>query len=136
MAISSSTMCYVAEPAFTTIQFMNYQYMYPFGSVSYRGGKEYFEKKKMRFRRDLATFYQKYVYNLYVNVKPFTEDEIIKMIDDLMENNERFSQFFNTDRATAIKILRNVNIKYLLQYAEIKDEMDKLRDVIWIYFQV
>ena len=70
---------------------MNYQYMYPFGSISYKGGKEYFEKKKMRFRRDLATFYQKYVYNLYVNVKPFTEDEIIKMIDDLMENNERFS---------------------------------------------
>ena len=70
---------------------MNYQYRYPFESVSYRGDNKYFEGKEIRFRRDLATFYQKYVYNTYVNMMSFEEDEIKKMIDDLMENNERFS---------------------------------------------
>lgn len=73
------------------------------------------------------------MYEIYEKMRPFTDEEINKLLEKL-EKNERVVKFFKKKREVAFAILKDVNVTYWIRYGKIQDEMEELKGAVWRFF--
>ena len=111
--LSAISCIFVSQRALNFIMYIISHHMYPLESLPYRNGKDYFQKKEILFQRKLANFFYTYQYNVYANLKPFSDEEINQQINQFLDENSVIDELFKEKRALAVKLWIQIKINYI-----------------------